>query len=315
MYLDHFRLQEMPFTLTPDTAFFMSRAGYQDALNVLLVALRSGEGFVKVTGEVGTGKTMLCRTLIKQLSDEFETAYIPNPYLRPTTLLLAVADELGIEYPERIGQHAFMRLLNESLLDFHRRGRRVLVCLDEAQALPLETLETLRLLTNLETEKSKLIQVVLFGQPELDEVLEQPSIRQLRQRITFAYEIQPLTRIGLEQYIAHRLSVAGYSGPPLLSKKVLDALYRGTGGIPRLANILMHKALMSAFGTGSVAIESKHVANAIADTTDARRCSQPQVGRLRWGRWRWLYGGLGAAGFAAAGFIGFFVNDVLAMLP
>ena len=118
MYLEHFGLREMPFTLTPDTAFFMSRAGYQDALNVLLVALRSGEGFVKVTGEVGTGKTMLCRTLLKTLGEDFATAYIPNPYLRPTTLLLAIADELGIDYPEKIGQHAFMRLLNQALLDW-----------------------------------------------------------------------------------------------------------------------------------------------------------------------------------------------------
>ena len=244
MYLDHFRLDEMPFTLTPDTAFFMSRAGYQDALNVLLVALRSGEGFVKVTGEVGTGKTMVCRALINTLGGEFEIAYIPNPYLRPTTLLLWIADELGIAYPEKIGQHAFMRLLNEALLDFHRQGKRVLVCLDEAQAIPIETLETLRLLTNLETEKSKLIQVVLFGQPELDTVLEEPSIRQLRQRIAFAYEILPLTRIALDHYIAHRLAVAGFSGNTLFAPKAFDTLFRGSGGVPRLVNIIAHKALM-----------------------------------------------------------------------
>lgn len=309
MYLEHFRLQEMPFTLTPDTAFFMSREGYQNALNVLLVALRSGEGFVKVTGEVGTGKTMLCRTLINKLSPEFATAYIPNPYLRPTTLLLAVADELGIKYPERIGQHAFMRLLNKVLLDYHRRGRRVLVCLDEAQAIPLETLETLRLLTNLETEKSKLIQVVLFGQPELDTVLEQPSIRQLRQRITFAYEILPLSRAGMEQYVAHRLAVAGHSGRALLTRRALDALYRGSGGIPRLVNILMHKTLIAAFGAGDTTLDVAVVQRAIDDTSDARSCSQPPA--ARW-RWRWAMGSLG---IAALGALSLFVNDVLAIWP
>ncbi len=309
MYLEHFRLREMPFTLTPDTAFFMSRAGYQNALNVLLVALRSGEGFVKVTGEVGTGKTMLCRTLINTLAADFKTAYIPNPYLRPTTLLLAVADELGIRYPERIGQHAFMRLLNKVLLDLHRGGKRVLVCLDEAQAIPIETLETLRLLTNLETEKSKLIQVVLFGQPELDEVLEQPSIRQLRQRITFAYEILPLGRTGMEHYVAHRLAVAGHVGPQLLSRKALDALFRGSGGVPRLVNILMHKALLAAFGAGDTRIEAGHIQRAIADTRDARRCVEPA--RRGFG-WRWALGGLG---LAALGVASLFATNVLAILP
>ncbi|MGE0482874.1 MAG: ExeA family protein [Gammaproteobacteria bacterium] len=314
MYLEHFGLREMPFTLTPDTAFFMSRAGYQDALNVLLVALRSGEGFVKVTGEVGTGKTMLCRTLLKTLGDDFATAYIPNPYLRPTTLLLAIADELGIAYPEKIGQHAFMRLLNQALVDIHERGRRVLVCLDEAQAMPLETLETLRLLTNLETEKSKLIQVVLFGQPELDHVLEQPSIRQLRQRITFAYQIQPLSRVGMEHYVAHRLAVAGHAGPPLLGKRALDLLHAGSAGVPRLVNILMHKALMSAFGTGSTRIEPLHVTRAVGDTTDARRCLE----RPSWWRRlpaRWLAGSLGALAVVAVGLALTHAGNVLAMLP
>lgn len=313
MYLEHFGLREMPFTLTPDTAFFMSRAGYQDALNVLLVALRSGEGFVKVTGEVGTGKTILCRTLLKTLAADFATAYIPNPYLRPTTLLLAIADELGIAYPEKVGQHAFMRLLNRALLDIHASGRRVLVCLDEAQAMPLETLETLRLLTNLETEKHKLIQVVLFGQPELDAVLEQPTIRQLRQRITFAYRLEPLNRVGMEHYVAHRLAVAGHAGPPLLGRRALDQLHHGSGGVPRLVNILMHKSLMAAFGTGSGEVEARHVQRAVVDTRDARRGNQP---RAWWQRpARWLAGSLGAAGLVAVTLAVLHGENVLAMLP
>lgn len=310
MYLEHFRLREMPFTLTPDTSFFMSRAGYQDALNVLLIALRSGEGFVKVTGEVGTGKTMLCRALLNKLGDEFETAYIPNPYLRPTTLLLAVADELGIDYPDKIGQHAFMRLLNQALLKFHRAGKRVLVCLDEAQALPIETLETLRLLTNLETEKTKLIQVVLFGQPELDTVLEEPSIRQLRQRITFAYEILPLARPGMEQYINHRLAVAGHSGAGLIDRRALDAMFKATGGIPRLINILMHKALMAAFGEQAASVRAAHVQRAAEDTADARRCHPPRR-RLAW---RWLFGSLGGAGVLLVALVSLYGHQVMAVL-
>lgn len=314
MYLEHFRLRELPFTLTPDTAFFMSRAGYQDALNVLLVALRSGEGFVKVTGEVGTGKTMLCRTLINTLAGECATAYLPNPYLKPTTLLLSVADELGIVYPERIGQHAFMRLLNKGLLDIHRSGRRVLVCLDEAQAIPRQTLETLRLLTNLETEKRKLIQVVLFGQPELDDVLAEPSIRQLRQRITFSYEILPLTRLGLDNYVQHRLSVAGYSGPSLFGRKALDALYRGSGGIPRLVNIVAHKALMAAFGAGTAAVEVAQVRLAVADTGEARRASPP-AHWLNRRRLRWLLASLGASGLVVILAAGAYLPAGWAHLP
>lgn len=299
MYLEHFRLSELPFTLTPDTSFFMSRAGYQDGLNVLLVALRTGEGFVKVTGEVGTGKTMLCRALMNTLADDFAMAYLPNPYLKPTTLLLSVADELGIDYPARIGQHAFMKLLNRALLDFHRQGKRVLVCLDEAQAIPIETLEVLRLLTNLETEKNKLIQVVLFGQPELDEVLEEPSIRQLRQRITFSYELLPLSRVGAEQYVQHRLAVAGHAGPPLFKRRAMDALYRCSGGIPRLVNILAHKALMAAFGAGASGVEPGHVRRAIEDTREARRYVGKGVS-FRQRRLGWLFGSLGACTVALA---------------
>ena len=147
MYLEHFGLREFPFSITPDTAFFMSRAGYQDALNVLLVALRSGEGFVKVTGEVGTGKTLLCRTLLKTLADDeaYVTAYVPNPYLTPKSLFLSLAEELDISYPTSIGQHGLTRLINGRLLDLHDEDKSVVVCLDEVQAMPVETLETLRL--------------------------------------------------------------------------------------------------------------------------------------------------------------------------
>ena len=189
MYLHHFGMTSTPFSITPDTTFFMNRAGYQDALNVLLFALRGGEGFVKVIGEVGTGKTLLCRKLLNTLNGEFVTCYIHNPYLEPKTLLFAVADELRISYTEDISQHALLKRLTKGLLDHHANGKRVVMCLDEVQAMPMETLEALRLLSNLETEKRKLLQVVMFGQPELDELLDQRSIRQLKQRVTFSYRM------------------------------------------------------------------------------------------------------------------------------
>jgi MSHA biogenesis protein MshM len=274
MYLEFFGLRELPFTITPDTSFFMSRAGHQDALNVLLVALRSGEGFVKVTGEVGTGKTLLCRTLIKRLGPEYVTAYIPNPYLKPMTLFLSIADELGIAYDSQLGHHTFMKRLCQSLLDFHKQGKRVVICLDETQAMPVETLETLRLLTNLETEKSKLLQVVLFGQPELDEVLKNPSIRQLRQRITFTHQLLPLNRVALDQYVRHRLAIAGYAGSDLFTRGAMDLLYGASGGIPRLINILANKALMAAWGAGDRQIARGHLRQAIDDTAEARRWTQ-----------------------------------------
>jgi MSHA biogenesis protein MshM len=275
MYLEHFRLNELPFTLTPDTTFFMNRAGYQDALNVLLVALRSGEGFVKVTGEVGTGKTILCRSLMKTIQDEAVVAYVPNPYLRPTTLLYAIADELGIQYPARAKTHAFMAAVYRGLIALNHRGKRVVVCLDEVQAMPLKTLETMRLLTNLETEKRKLTQVVLFGQPELDLLLDEPSIRQLRQRITFSYRLEPLNRVAHDQYVNHRLAVAGYQGPSLFTKAALSALYRHSRGIPRLVNILAHKGLMAAFGEGEACVARRHVRAAVDDTSDARAWRGP----------------------------------------
>jgi MSHA biogenesis protein MshM len=303
MYLQHFRLNELPFTLTPDTAFFMGSAGYRDALNVLLVALRSGEGFTKVVGEVGTGKTLLCRTLLKTLTPEFHIAYLPNPYLRPSSLLLSIADELGIKYPKRATQHELLSRINDGLLASHTEGRRVALCMDEAQAVPLQTLETLRLLTNLETEKTKLLQVVLFGQPELDKVLDDPAIRQLRQRITFSYQLQPMDREGVEEYLRHRLAVAGYDGPRLFDSRAVDLIYRGSGGVPRLINILAHKSLMAAFGEGEARVGKVHARRAVEDTDDARSVTRTGVGVLSWLKRLWsrfagLFGAIAAIGIA-----------------
>lgn len=268
MYARHFDLRELPFSITPDTSFFFAHSVHREALNTLLVAVRSGEGFIKVTGEVGTGKTLLCRKFLSALAADrnFVTAYIPNPYLQPTTLLMAIADELHIDYEENITQHQLLKVLTKFLLDSYGANRRVIVCLDETQAMPVETLEALRLLTNLETEKRKLLQVVLFGQPELDARLDDPAIRQLRQRIGFSCALAPLSRAEVEYYIAHRLSIAGYRGGQLFSAGALKTLYRVSRGVPRLVNILAHKSLMAAFGEGRHAIENRHVKLAVADT-------------------------------------------------
>ncbi len=267
MYTTHFNLRELPFTITPDTSFYFAYASHQDALNTLLLTVRSGEGFIKVIGEVGTGKTLLCRKFLNALEQsDFLAAYIPNPYVGPMTLLLAVADEFDIEYRERMNQHDLLKLLTKFLLDAHARGQRVVLCLDEAQAMPIETLEALRLLTNLETERRKLLQVVLFGQPELNAKLGNPSIRQLKQRISFSCSLRPLSLADVEYYIAHRLSVAGYSGPPLFSAVAIRRIYKASRGVPRLVNILSHKAMMAAFGEGLHHIDGKHVRAAVRDT-------------------------------------------------
>ena len=267
MYGTHFGLQELPFTITPDTSFFFAHSSHQDALNTLLVAARSGEGFMKVIGEVGTGKTLLCRKFMGTLEHhEFVTAYIPNPYLQPMTLLFACADELGIKYPQHINQHQLLKLLNRYLIDTYAEGKRVLLCLDEAQAIPLETLESLRLLSNLETERRKLLQVVLFGQPELNARLDNPSIRQLKQRVSFSCQLSPLSLSEVEFYISHRLAVAGYRGPRLFPHKVVKQIYRASKGIPRLVNILSHKSLMAAFGEGARVLAERHVRMAVTDT-------------------------------------------------
>jgi MSHA biogenesis protein MshM len=182
------------------------------------------------------------------------------------TLLFACADELGIKYPQHINQHQLLKLLNRYLIDTYAEGKRVLLCLDEAQAIPLETLESLRLLSNLETERRKLLQVVLFGQPELNARLDNPSIRQLKQRVSFSCQLSPLSLSEVEFYISHRLAVAGYRGPRLFPHKVVKQIYRASQGIPRLVNILAHKSLMAAFGEGARVAAERHVRIAVADT-------------------------------------------------
>lgn len=266
MYLSHFGLSEKPFGITPDTTYVYSGVAHQEALNTLLIALNSGEGFIKITGEVGTGKTLLCRRFLATLGDGYVTVYLPNPSIAPLALLHAVAEELGLMLTDNESQFNIVKHINQRLLDLSAEGKTVVFCVDEAQSAPLESLETLRLLSNLETEKSKLIHVVLFGQPELNKNLADPSVRQLQQRIAFHYHLPGLRRNELGYYLTHRLKIAGYRGPQLFSRTAIDRLFHYSKGVPRLVNILANKALFVAYGEGKAIVKGRHVIAAARDT-------------------------------------------------
>jgi MSHA biogenesis protein MshM len=266
MYLEHFKFKELPFTITPNIGFFCHLKGHQEALNTVLFSLYSGEGFIKIIGEVGTGKTLLCRKLLDSLEGDFVTAYIHNPDLNSIELRRALARELGIELVTLPDQHELLTLINNRLLALNAAGKQVVLLIDEAQAIPPESLETLRLLTNLETETTKLLQVVLFGQPELDERLNQPNFRQFKQRIGFSYYLPMMTREELDSYLFHRLATAGYTYGMLFTNKARKILFRASQGVPRIVNILCHKALLAAYGQGKQKITHKIMRLAVMDS-------------------------------------------------
>lgn len=288
MYLRHFSLREFPFSITPDTTFFYPHEGALAALNTLLVALRSGEGFLKIVGEVGCGKTVLCRQLLRTLQDECITAYIPNPDMGPDDLLLALAHELEVTLTPPLSRHQVLNDLHVCLLQHAMAGRSVVVCIDEAQAIPLRTVESLRLLSNLETEKRKLIQLVLLGQPELDEKLARPEIRQLLQRITFSEYLGPMAAERVPAYLEHRLATAALdeaTDVKVFEANAVRALAHYSAGVPRLLNVLAHKCLLLAYGENEHRVQVRHVQLAAADTPGVRQQTKG------WRRWRpvWLF--------------------------
>jgi len=300
VYEAFFGLREKPFALTPNTGFLVQLAPYQACLNLLRVALAEGEGFIKITGEVGTGKTLLCRALLNELDpSRYQLAWLPNPSLSPLALRQALAHELHVPDVEQLDTHGLLAALHARLIELAGEGRSTVLLIDEAQALPVSTLEGLRLLTNLETEQSKLLQVVLFGQPELDQTLARQDLRQLRQRITFSYALRPLDVADATRYLTERLAVAGYRGEPLFEPSAVRLLVQGSRGIPRLLNILANKCLMSAFGEGSRCVGVRHVRRALADT-EGSALPQGWSRHLRWplavaaslaalvGAWPWL---------------------------
>ncbi len=272
MYLYHFGFKELPFGLTPDTGFFCDLPGHIEAINVLKIALQTGEGFVKISGEVGTGKTLLCRQLLNQFEATHACAYLPNPYLSPEELRFALASELGMRVSQKLDQSRLTERISRRLINLHKKGKPVVLMVDEAQALPDESLEALRLFTNLETEKKKLLQVVLFGQPELDQRLSESHLRQLRQRISFSYKLPMLTRKQVEKYITHRIQAAltetSKTQTIRFSYSAITRLHRYSRGVPRLLNILTHKALMLAYGEGVYQINARHIKTAARDTDD-----------------------------------------------
>jgi MSHA biogenesis protein MshM len=267
MYCEHFGLNQRPFRLTPHLAFRYPERSQAEALTTLQVALEQGEGFIKVVGEVGLGKTLLCRTLLETLDEPFVTAWLPDPHLSPGTLRTALARDLGIELPARPTQQQVHELLQDELAAMAARGRRPVLLIDEAQALPASTLETVRLLTNLETEQRKLLQVVLFGQPELDRKLAMPQFRQLRQRITYSCRLEPLDRSAVADYLAHRVERAG-GDTQLFGDRAVARIARASRGVPRLINVLADKALLSAYGRGQAHVGAYDVRRAVADTEE-----------------------------------------------
>lgn len=265
MYLEHFGLNESPFKITPNTDFFFAGARRGEILEALQYAIHQGEGIVKVVGEVGSGKTMLCRVLMEQLPDNVDTIYLANPRLGRDEVLLAIADELGLRLDgER--QTTMIRMLQQCLIERFAAGRQVVVLIDEAHAMPLESLEEVRLLSNLETRDHKLLQIVLFGQPELEEVLARSDMRQLKERITHGFTLLPMHRPAIGEYLMFRLRASGYRGPHPFTQTAIRCLALASQGLTRRVNIIADKALLAAFAAGTYQVGLKEVKAAIRDS-------------------------------------------------
>ncbi|MDR3221452.1 MAG: AAA family ATPase [Candidatus Accumulibacter sp.] len=264
MYLEHFGLSEAPFSITPHTEFFFAGAKRGATLEALTYAITHDEGIVKVSGEVGSGKTMLCRMLLEQLPEDVETVYLATPSLSREDIPRAIAGELKIELPDS-QTYQTMRFLQERLLEIHASGRRVVVMIDEAHAMPAETLEEIRLLSNLESGRHKLLHIVLFGQPELDERLSERDMRQLKDRITHHFALEPLHRDDIGGYLMFRLQAAGYRGPDLFTPDAIRLIARASQGLSRRINILADKSLLAAFSEGKQVVDSPQIRVAIRD--------------------------------------------------
>jgi MSHA biogenesis protein MshM len=265
MYLEHFGLSEAPFRITPHTDFFFGGANRGATLDALIYAITHDEGIVKVSGEVGSGKTMLCRVLMERLPDKVTTIYLANPSLSRDDILYAIADELNLPIAENARTATVLRSLHTHLIDSFSEGRQVVVLIDEAHAMPVETLEEIRLLSNLESNKHKLLQLVMFGQPELNAVLSRPDMRQLKERITHNFVLEPLIHTDISGYIDFRMRAAGYKGPNLFGAEAIKGISKASLGLTRRVNIIADKALLAAFALGRHEIGPGEVATAIND--------------------------------------------------
>jgi general secretion pathway protein A len=246
VYLDYYGLKEPPFTITPNPRFLFFSAKHREAFNHLLYGIRERKGFVQLTGEVGSGKTTLCRALLEQLGPRFSTALILNPVLDADQLIKAIAMELGLQV-KGMDRLETLAEINRFLLQQAERGKDTVLIIDEAQDLTRELLEQVRLLSNLETDERKLLQIVLMGQPELRDRLNSPRLKQLRQRITVRFHLAPLSRAEVAQYIHHRLQVSGANGVPCFTRPAVWRVFNYSGGIPRLVNAVCDKALLDGF--------------------------------------------------------------------
>ncbi|MEC5160295.1 MULTISPECIES: ExeA family protein [unclassified Janthinobacterium] len=296
MYHAHFGLDEAPFSITPNPAFFYSGNTRGAILDALLYSVIHGEGIIKVTGEVGSGKTMLCRMLESQLPPHIEVIYLVNPSLAPDEVLFAIAGELNLASGGKRADEV-LRLLHGDLIDKHAAGRQVVLLVEEAQAMPLATLEQIRLLTNLETAHHKLLQIVLFGQPELDASLNLPEMRQLKERITHSFAVPLMAPELVPEFLACRLGAAGHRGAALFDAEAVRQLAAVSRGIVRRINILADKAMLAAFADDAAVVGAKHVRAAIGDSAfgrparPARRVAAAALGALLLAgaaAWAWL---------------------------
>ena len=263
MYNEFYGFRESPFNITPDPRFLFLSDRHREAFNHILYGIRERKGFIQITGEVGAGKTTVCRAILEELGPNVRTALILNPVLTSTQLLRAILSELGLE--ARNDKVACLHVLNQFLLDQLAAGHDVVLFIDEAQDLDFELLEQVRLLSNLETDQRKLLQIVLLGQPELREKLDAARLRQLRQRIIVRYHLAPLSRPEVERYIQHRIQVAGGNGLPTFNGWALRSIYRYSGGVPRLVNAVCDKALLCGYVTGDDHLTWSHVRRAIRE--------------------------------------------------
>ncbi len=266
MYEDYFGLERPPFKITPDTSLFYEGGKRGDILAALVYAIHRGEGIIKVVGEVGSGKTMLCRMLQLKLPDSVEIVYIANPSVSPEDILFVIAHELHLGVTKEASKHEVMHLLHDYLLERHMEDKQVVLFIEEAQGMPIDTLEEVRLLSNLETDQNKLLQIVLFGQPELDDNLAQQSIRQLRERITHNFNLDPLSQDEIHNYLNFRMREVGYTGPELIDPSIAKKVEQYSDGLLRRINIIADKILLSAYAEGTHNLSAKHVTAAVNDS-------------------------------------------------
>ncbi len=266
MYYEHFGLNYPPFKITPDTQLFYTGGKRGLVLDALVYAISHGEGIIKVVGEVGSGKTMLCRMLEQKLPKHIEVVYLVNPSLPPEMVLHAVAFEMRLPVTSENNRLQVMQTLHTKLLEKHANNQQVVIFIEEAQGMPLETLEEIRLLSNLETTRNKLLQIVLFGQPELDTHLVATFMRQLKERITHSFYLEAFSRENIRDYLSFRMNAVGYRGPPVFSHLAIRVLTKASNGLIRRVNILADKSLLAAFADSVHIVRSKHVRLAIQDS-------------------------------------------------